>query len=81
MSDDDLTNQIPLKIRGGYVSHPVDAHGVESNGLLKMDFLGLRNLTFVQRMKEATLDKYGVDINIAGIDLEDEETLRLFCSG
>ena len=46
-----------------------------------MDFLGLRNLTFVQRMKEAALDKYGVDIDIARIDLEDEETLRLFAAG
>ena len=26
-----------------------DAHGVEGNGLLKMDFLGLRNLTFAQK--------------------------------
>ncbi len=81
MSDDDLTNQIPLKYGEDMYLTQYDAHGVESNGLLKMDFLGLRNLTFVQRMKEATLDKYGVDINIAGIDLEDEETLRLFAAG
>lgn len=81
MSDDDLTNQIPLKYGEDMYLTQYDAHGVESNGLLKMDFLGLRNLTFVQRMKEATLDKYGVDIDIAGIDLEDEETLRLFAAG
>ena len=81
MSDDDLTNQIPLKYGEDMYITQYDAHGVESNGLLKMDFLGLRNLTFVQRMKEAALDKYGVDINIAGIDLEDEETLRLFAAG
>lgn len=81
MSDDDLTNQIPLKYGEDMYLTQYDAHGVESNGLLKMDFLGLRNLTFVQRMKEATLDKYGVDIDIARIDLEDEETLRLFAAG
>ena len=81
MSDDDLTNQIPLKYGEDMYITQYDAHGVESNGLLKMDFLGLRNLTFVQRMKEATLDKYGVDIDIADIDLEDEETLRLFAAG
>ena len=81
MSDDDLTNQIPLKYGEDMYITQYDAHGVESNGLLKMDFLGLRNLTFVQRMKEAALDKYGVDIDIAGIDLEDEETLRLFAAG
>ena len=81
MSDDDLTNQIPLKYGEDMYITQYDAHGVESNGLLKMDFLGLRNLTFVQRMKEAALYKYGVDIDIAGIDLEDEETLRLFAAG
>ena len=81
MSDDDLTNQIPLKYGEDMYLTQYDAHGVESNGLLKMDFLGLRNLTFVQRMKEAALDKYGVDIDIARIDLEDEETLRLFAAG
>ena len=81
MSDDDLTNQIPLKYGEDMYLTQYDAHGVESNGLLKMDFLGLRNLTFVQRMKEATLEKYGVDIDIARIDLEDEETLRLFAAG
>ena len=58
-----------------------DAHGVESNGLLKMDFLGLRNLTFVQRMKEAVLEKYGAAIDIAKIDLEDTITLQLFAAG
>lgn len=81
MSDDDLTNQIPLKYGEDMYLTQYDAHGVESNGLLKMDFLGLRNLTFVQRMKEATLEKYRVDIDIARIDLEDEETLRLFAAG
>ena len=81
MSDDDLTNQIPLKYGEDMYLTQYDAHGVESNGLLKMDFLGLRNLTFVQRMKEAALDKYGVNIDIAGIDMEDESTLRLFAAG
>lgn len=81
MSDQDLTDQIPLKYGEDMYITQYDAHGVESNGLLKMDFLGLRNLTFVQRMKEAALDKYGLDIEIAAIDLEDPETLRLFAAG
>ena len=81
MSDSDLTDQIPLKYGEDMYITQYDAHGVESNGLLKMDFLGLRNLTFVQRMKEATLKKYEVDIEIAEIDLEDAETLKLFAAG
>lgn len=81
MSDNDLTEHIPLKYGEDMYITQYDAHGVESNGLLKMDFLGLRNLTFVQRMKEAALEKYGVAINIAKIDLEDTITLQLFAAG
>ncbi|MEW4353696.1 DNA polymerase III subunit alpha [Streptococcus pneumoniae] len=81
MSDDELTDYIPLKYGEDMYITQYDAHGVESNGLLKMDFLGLRNLTFVQRMKEAVFEKYGKDIVIEEIDLEDKETLALFARG
>lgn len=49
MSDEDLTDTIPLKIGDDMLVTQYDAHAVEANGLLKMDFLGLRNLTFVQK--------------------------------
>ncbi|MBP2623079.1 DNA polymerase III subunit alpha [Streptococcus oricebi] len=81
MSDDDLTDHLPLKYGEDMYITQYDAHGVESNGLLKMDFLGLRNLTFVQRMQELTKDKYGLDIQIEQIDLEDQATLKLFAAG
>lgn len=81
MSDNDLTDQIPLKYGEDMYITQYDAHGVESNGLLKMDFLGLRNLTFVQRMKEAVIKKYEIDIQIESIDLEDKKTLQLFATG
>ena len=81
MSDNDLTDQIPLKYGEDMYITQYDAHGVESNGLLKMDFLGLRNLTFVQRMKEAVQKKYEIDIQIESIDLEDKKTLQLFAAG
>ena len=81
MSDNDLTDYIPLKYGEDMLITQYDAHGVESNGLLKMDFLGLRNLTFVQRMQEAVLAKYGKKIIIEEIDLEDTETLKLFAAG
>ena len=81
MSDDDLTNQIPLKMGEDMNLTQYDAHGVEANGLLKMDFLGLRNLTFAQRMKEGVWEKYQEDIQIEAIPLEDPETLALFAAG
>ncbi len=81
MSDGDLTDTIPLKIGDDMLVTQYDAHAVEANGLLKMDFLGLRNLTFVQKMAEGVEAKYGKSIDIASIDLEDEETLQLFAAG
>ena len=46
-----------------------------------MDFLGLRNLTFAQRMQEAVKEKYQKDIKIEDIPLEDPETIALFAAG
>lgn len=81
MSDDDLTQHIPLKSGEDMLITQYDAPAVEANGLLKMDFLGLRNLTFVQKMAEKVAADYGKVIDIKAIDLEDPETLKLFASG
>ena len=81
MSDDDLTNHIPLKAGDDMMVTQYDASAVEANGLLKMDFLGLRNLTFVQKMKEKLEEEQGITIDIKSIDLEDPQTLALFAKG
>ncbi|MBS6422139.1 DNA polymerase III subunit alpha [Streptococcus sp.] len=81
MSDDDLTEHIPLKAGEDMMVTQYDASAVEANGLLKMDFLGLRNLAFVQKMKEKLEEEQGVVIDIKSIDLEDSQTLALFASG
>ena len=46
-----------------------------------MDFLGLRNLTFVQKMAELLKESEGIHLNIKEINLEDRATLELFASG
>ena len=46
-----------------------------------MDFLGLRNLTFVQKMQELLAESEGIHLKIEEIDLEDNDTLALFASG
>ncbi|WP_155997621.1 DNA polymerase III subunit alpha [Streptococcus ruminantium] len=81
MSDEDLTDTIPLKIGDDMLVTQYDAHAVEANGLLKMDFLGLRNLTFVQKMAEGVREQYQKEIDIAAINLEDQKTLELFAAG
>ncbi|MGT2934706.1 DNA polymerase III subunit alpha [Streptococcus castoreus] len=81
MSDKTLTDHIPLKSGEDMMITQYDASAVEANGLLKMDLLGLRNLTFVQKMQEKVAKDYGHSIDIAAIDLEDRKTLALFARG
>ena len=81
ISDKNLTDYIPLKYGEDMLITQYDAHGVEGNGLLKMDFLGLRNLTFAQKMQELLLETQGISLKIEDIDLEDKATLALFAAG
>ena len=56
-------------------------HGVEELGLLKMDFLGLRNLDVISDALEIIKATRGVDLDIDAIPLDDAETLALLCRG
>ena len=58
-----------------------EMHGVEELGLLKMDFLGLRNLDVISDTLEVIRDTRGVELDIDAIPLEDELTLALLCRG
>lgn len=57
------------------------AHPLEDLGLLKMDFLGLRNLAILDRAKKIVKEVHGVDINLLKIDFEDPKVLALFGEG
>ncbi|TFU29132.1 MULTISPECIES: DNA polymerase III subunit alpha [unclassified Streptococcus] len=81
MSDADLTDFIPLKYAEDIYITQYDAAAIEDNGLLKMDFLGLRNLTYVERMRDLLLKEEGVVLEPARIPLEDPDTLALFAAG
>lgn len=54
---------------------------LEELGLLKMDFLGLRNLTILDRALKIVKDVHGVDIDLLKIDYEDPKVLALFGEG
>jgi DNA polymerase III subunit alpha len=54
---------------------------VESAGLLKMDFLGLKTLTLIKHTLRIIKEKHDVDIDIETIPLEDEPTYKLFQRG
>lgn len=52
---------------------------VEKAGLVKFDFLGLKTLTVIQGAVDFLADR-NVDVDIGGIDLEDEKTYDLYAS-
>ncbi|KXT78617.1 DNA polymerase III subunit alpha [Streptococcus sp. DD13] len=79
--DEDLTDIIPLKYGEEMYITQYDAHAVEANGLLKMDFLGLRNLKFAQRMQEKIQEKFDPNFQMEKISLKDEKTIQLFAQG
>ncbi len=54
---------------------------VEDQGLLKMDFLGLRNLTIIQRTLEIIKQDTDKQINLEELPLDDEKTYETLCSG
>ncbi len=54
---------------------------LEEIGLLKMDFLGLRNLSLIETVLDSIFRKTGKRINIKEIPLEDEATFKLLSRG
>jgi len=56
-------------------------HAIEDIGLLKMDLLGLKNLTVIGNAIKLIKDRSGEDININSIPLNDEATFALIQKG
>lgn len=53
---------------------------LEDLGLLKMDFLGLKNLTIINNIIEDIKTNRNIDINFSSIPLDDFKTLDLFAN-
>ncbi len=58
-----------------------DGNHVESVGMLKMDFLGLKTLSIIQDALENIRESKNIDIDIDNISLEDAPTYELYAKG
>lgn len=58
-----------------------EMHAIEDLGLLKMDFLGLRNLTIIEQALQIIARIHGTTIDIDTIPLDDIKTYELFQRG
>ncbi len=54
---------------------------IESTGLIKMDFLGLKNLSIIKEALANIKLNHGVDIDIEKIPIDDPKTYELYCKG
>jgi DNA polymerase III subunit alpha len=80
---DSLDNFIPLctaKDTDLYATQYDGSH-VESVGLLKMDFLGLKTLSILKDAVDNIKKSKGIDINIESLPLDDKKTFELFSNG
>jgi DNA polymerase-3 subunit alpha len=84
ISDRPLTEYVPLQTaQHGDVDTVTQysLHPIEDIGLLKMDFLGLANLTIIQNTIEIIEAVYETKIKIEEIPLDDKKTFELFGRG
>jgi DNA polymerase-3 subunit alpha len=86
---DRLTDYLPIQRKPEPGQNPEDApivtqyemHGVEDLGLLKMDFLGLRNLDVITDTVEMVRSNANPDFDIDTISLDDPDTFALLSRG
>ena len=82
MSNTDIDEIIPLYKNqlGMYVSGYSKDY-LEELGLLKMDFLGLSNLTFIDEIIHSIRENLNLAITFSNIPLEDKSAMRIFYEG
>jgi DNA polymerase-3 subunit alpha len=67
--------------KGGKVITQYDMYTIEDAGLLKFDFLGIRNLTILGDAISLTKERYDITVDIETISLSDEKTFSMLARG
>jgi len=89
IADKELTEYVPLQkeSKGDRIITQYDMYAMDLNssdnaiGLLKMDFLGLRNLTILEKALDYIRHGSGEEIDLSEIRLDDKETLAIIAKG
>ena len=84
-----LTEYLPIQRKPDPGGNPEDAplvtqyemHGVEELGLLKMDFLGIRNLDVITDTVKLIEETKGLTVDVDELPLDDAATYELLCRG
>ncbi len=89
ITKDPLTNYLPIQRKPESGQDPEDApvvtqyemNNVEELGLLKMDFLGLRNLDVIDDTLRMIEENHKIELDIDNVDLDDKQTYELLQRG
>ena len=77
----ELTDYVPLyKSSTDDITSQYDMKGLEDLGLLKMDFLGLRNLTVIDKTIKL-IEKKGKEVNLEKLEFNNNDVYKLFSKG
>lgn len=79
----DLTDLIPVAVAkdSELLLTQYDGKVIEDAGVIKMDFLGLKNLTIIRDALRLIKQNHGIEFDIDTIPLDDKKTLELFAKG
>src|SRR5574344_1974077 len=82
IAPDDLVKVLPMEVSAkGPLATQYPGPTVEELGLLKMDFLGLSNLSVIQQALRIIKKVYGKEIVMGDLPLDDPEVYKLFQRG
>lgn len=84
ISKEPLTDYLPLQLAPQDKDNIItqfEMHSVEDLGLLKMDILGLRNLTVIEETARLVKEIHGENIDIVNLPLDDKKTFELLRAG
>ncbi|MCE5200093.1 MAG: DNA polymerase III subunit alpha [Armatimonadota bacterium] len=82
ISDDPLTNHVPVQQggKGDFVAQ-MAKKDIAKVGLLKMDFLGLANLTILANAIKNVKKSHNIDVDIMKIPIDDQKTFEMLGKG
>ncbi|MBT6120551.1 DNA polymerase III subunit alpha [bacterium] len=81
ISRDPLTTIVPLTKNEGQIITQYPMADIERVGLLKMDILGLRNLTVMYDSVKLIKKRHGIALDLDHLEVDDQKTYDLLCSG
>ncbi len=83
IAPDDLTDLIPVATSkdSDLLVTQYEGSVIESAGVIKMDFLGLKNLSILKHALKLIKDNHGIDIDLDGLPLDDPKTYELYQNG